>query len=178
MKYTFLLLLLVVQLISANEIKEKTESLIKTEFGNNVEITFTKYIIPPEIKSEIEMSCKQRFFSESIFVWSVKISDSLLALGIMDNVYGKSQPITFLTLFNLDGTIQSNHIVKYREEHGGAVSNYTWNKQFIGMDYNSNVKDEVDAISGATISVNSIKKGVKKLLLLFDSIKKLGYQTE
>lgn len=174
MKYIFLILILVVQLISANEIKEKTELLIKTEFGNDVEIAFTKYEIPPEKKSEIEMFCKQSFFSESVFVWSVKRSDSLLALGIMDNVYGKSQPITFLTLFNLDGTIQSNHIVKYREEHGGAVSNDTWNKQFTGMNHKSDVR-EVDAISGATISVNSIKKGVNKNILLFDTIKKLEY---
>jgi len=59
--------------------------------------------------------------------------------------------------------------VKYREEHGGAVTNSDWNKQFVGMNRDSDFT-EIDGISGATISVNAIKKGVQKLTLLFNHI--------
>ncbi len=165
-----LFLTLISNLISANGIQEKTESIIKSEFGENTEIEFSKFQIPAKEKNEIEVASKQRFFSESIFVWSITENDSVIALGLMDNVYGKAQPITFLTIFSLNGKVHSNHIIKYREEHGGQVANEDWNKQFVGIDKNSDVNKKVDGISGATISVTSIKKGVKKLILLFDII--------
>ena len=159
-------------LISANGIKEETESIIKSEFGENVEMAFSKFQIPIKLKNEIEVATKQRFFSESIFVWLVTSNNSLIALGLMDNVYGKAQPITFFTIFSLDGIVHSNHIIKYREEHGGQVANKDWNKQFVGMDKNFDSNKKVDGISGATISVNSVKKGVKKLIMLFEIVKK------
>jgi len=170
LKY-MILFIFVSNFISSNEIQKKTEQIINQEFGKNVKIEFIKYIIPTEIKKEIERNAKQKFFSESTIIWSIKENDSLLAVGIMDNVFGKAQPITFITFFNLEGIILSNHIVKYREEHGGAVSNYNWNKQFIGKTLDSEFND-IDAISGATISVNAIKKGVLKLVLLFRTLNK------
>ena len=172
MKIIILSIIFLPFLIFANGIKEKTESILKTEFGENIEIAFSKFQIPIKLKNEIEVTTKQRFFSESIFIWSVTTNDSLIALGLMDNVYGKAQPITFLTIFSLDGGIHSNHVIKYREEHGGQVANKDWNKQFVGMDKNSDVNKKVDGISGATISVNSIKKGVQKLIMLFKIVKK------
>lgn len=172
MKKIILYILFIPSLISANGIQIKTESIIKSEFGENVEIAFSKFQIPAKVKNEIEFVSKQRFFSENIFVWSITENDSVIALGLMDNVYGKAQPITFLTIFTLDGKVHSNHIIKYREEHGGQVANRDWNKQFVGIDKNSDVNKKVDGISGATISVNSIKKGVNKLIMLFDIIKK------
>ena len=171
MRKIILFIIVLPLLVSANGIKEKTELIIKSEFGENVEIAFSKFQIPPKVKNEIEITIKQRFFSEVIFVWSVTENDSLIGLGLMDNVYGKAQPITFLTLFTLDGNVHSNHIIKYREEHGGQVANKDWNKQFVGFDKNSDINKKVDGISGATISVNSIKKGVAKLIILFDVIK-------
>ena len=171
MKKLILIILLSQFSISANGIKERTELIIKTEFGESIEITFTKFQIPTKLKNEIEMASKQRFFSESVFVWSVTGNNSLIALGLMDNVYGKAQPITFLTIFNLDGSVHSNHVVKYREERGGQIANTEWNKQFVGMNTKSDVS-KVDAISGATISVNSIKKGVRKLILLYETVMK------
>lgn len=171
MKKLFLYIIFIPFFISANGIQEKTESIFKSEFGENVEIAFSKFQIPVKLKNEIEFASKQRFFSENIFVWTITNNDSLVALGLMDNVYGKAQPITFLTIFSLNGIVHSNHIVKYREEHGGQVANNDWNKQFVGMDNKSNINKKVDGISGATISVNSVKKGVKKLILLFDIVK-------
>ncbi len=172
MKIIFLYIIFIPLFISANGIEERTESIIKSEFGDNIEIEYSKFQINEKVKSEIEFVSKQRFFSESIFIWSITSNDTLQALGLMDNVYGKAQPITFLTIFTLDGKIHSNHIIKYREEHGGQVANEAWNKQFVGMDNNSDIKSNVDGISGATISVNAVKKGVQKLLLLIGNIQK------
>ena len=103
-------------------------------------------------------------------------SDSIRAIGLMDNVLGKSLPITFLVLFDLKGTIIKSSIVKYREPYGGGVSNSNWNTQFEGKNFKSSfdVGDDIQGISGATISVNSVSKGIKKLTILFNEINKIN----
>ena len=63
-------------------------------------------------------------------------------------------------------------IVKYREPYGGQISNKKWLDQFNGKDNSSSYKigDEISTISGATISVNSITKGIRKLTILISLI--------
>ena len=67
-----------------------------------------------------------------------------------------------------------SEIVKYREQYGGGVKSEDWNEQFEGKDDNSDftVGKEISSISGATISVNSVTKGIKKLSLIFNELKK------
>lgn len=92
---------------------------------------------------------------------------------MLDNVYGKTAPITFLVVFDTSGIIRSTLVLKYRESHGGQVQNKGWLKQFIGRGQSSKyrVGREVSAISGATISVNAMARGIKKLSLLFPFIR-------
>jgi len=159
--------------IYPQSIKEQTFDIIKLQFGDNVNIESVKYEIPLKIKNEIEKEAQQHFYSEVVYIFKISKSDSLISTGILDNVYGKSMPITFLVLFNLSGKIISTDIVKYREPYGGGVKLKIWNDQFKGKNLNSKFKvgDDIDSISGATISVRSVTKGIKKLTLLYNKIK-------
>jgi len=91
----------------------------------------------------------------------------------LDNVIGKSMPITFFVLLDVEGNIISTNIIKYREPYGGSVSNENWNQQFTGKNSSSDftVGKSVNGISGATISVNSVTKGIRKITLLYEEIK-------
>jgi len=171
-----IILILISFLFLASGIKEVTEEFITEQFGNDVIINFEKFLIPEEIKKNIEYKSEQRFYSDHIYVWKIMESDSLKAIGLMDNVLGKSLPITFLVVFNLEGTIITSSIVKYREPYGGGVSTSSWIKQFEGKNYKSSfdVGTDIQGISGATISVNSVSKGIKKLTILFNEIKKIN----
>ena len=59
-----------------------------------------------------------------------------------------------------DNSIKIKHIkiLAYREDYGGEISARRWLSQF----YKREIKD-VQAISGATISVNSLKQDISKL---------------
>lgn len=82
-------------------------------------------------------------------------------------------PITILAVLDTSGVIRQASIVKYRETVGGAVQNGNWLAGFIGRDKSSSYKigREIDAISGATISVRSVTRGMYKLTLIFPYIK-------
>jgi Na+-translocating ferredoxin:NAD+ oxidoreductase RnfG subunit len=156
------------------EIKERVDEIINEAFSKNVIYTYEKYEIKKSVKNKVEAEAKQRFFSDHIFIYKIFSDDKLISVGMLDNVYGKSQPITFIVLFDMNGSIITSGIVKYREPYGGGVSGESWNNQFKGKNSKSSfeVGKEISSISGATISVNSVSRGIKKLTVLFDKIGK------
>ena len=76
-----------------------------------------------------------------------------MAYAFLDNVIGKSMPITFLVILNINGNIINSNVIKYREAYGGEVGNSTWLQQFINRNNNSsyNIGKDINGISGATI---------------------------
>lgn len=173
-KKIVLLVLLVVPFFSyPQEIKTETEKSIKRILGEHVSFNYEKFVIPASIKKEIESASKQKFYADHIYLYKIYNDNHLKAVAFLDNVYGKSLPITFLVVLDLSGNIIGTEIIKYREPYGGAVQNENWEKQFVGKksDSDLNVGEDIDAISGATISVNSVTRGIKKILFLYDKIK-------
>ena len=159
--------------IFAQEIKERTEMIIEESFGKDVLFTYRKYTLPPDIKREIENTVNQKFYRDLLYIYKISDKDSIIAYGFLDNVIGKSMPITFFVLLDPEGNIISTNIIKYREPYGGAVSSENWNEQFTGKNSNSDftVGTSVNGISGATISVNSVTKGIRKITFLYDEVK-------
>jgi len=85
---------------------------------------------------------------------------------LIDNIIGKAFPITFMTVLNTDGTVRDVEIMVYREPQGWEVRYKTFRSQFYGKDSSSNPAT-ISSISGATLSVNSVKHGVYKALAAY-----------
>lgn len=170
---TTFIFLFAAAVIFPQEIKQSIAEAINKTFEENVTIVYDKYTVPQKLKNQIETKVKQKFYNESLYIIKIKNSNNLKAVALLDNVLGKELPITFLVIFNRDGSILKTEIVKYREPYGGAVQTENWTSQFTGKDINSGFKvgQDIDGISGATISVKSVTKGVKKLTLLYKEIK-------
>ena len=171
MKLLIICLFISCRFISAGEIREIAEGQILEFFGPEVIFSLDKVSIDSGVKSEIEKKARQRFFRDNMYVWKVSQSDTVTGYVFMDNVLGKSMPITFLVIFDTMGTVRATRVVKYREAYGGAVANHSWLNQFINMSaFDIDIK-KIDTITGATISVKALTRGVKKLTLLFPFVK-------
>lgn len=110
----------------------------------------------------------QKFFSDEVYLYKVFLDKKLIGYGLIDNVYGKSLPITFLVMFDKNGNILCSEIIKYREPYGGAIQSRECNDQFKGKNSCSDfiVQKDISGISGATISVNSSYLRNKKINLI------------
>ena len=85
---------------------------------------------------------------------------------LIDNIIGKSFPITFMTVLNTDGTVRDVEIMVYREPRGWEVKNQSFLSQFFGKDSSSDSR-EINSITGATLSVNALRTGVYKALAAY-----------
>jgi hypothetical protein len=69
----------------------------------------------------------------------------------------------FFTAFDKDKNIKKVRVLEYTSDHGYQIANKGWLKQFEkGKKFS--VGENIDAISGATISVKSITAGVNEQL--------------
>ena len=151
-------------------IREDAEELIFSTYGEDIQVDFKKWNPPQEIKIYSEKKARSRFMFDHVYIWKISESNSLVGVAILDNVLGKSLPITYLTCFNMDGQLINAHIVKYREDYGYEVGNKRWLNQFIGLDVNSDfiIGKNIDGISGATISVNSVTRGINRSSIIVE----------
>jgi hypothetical protein len=161
-----------INFINAADIQSDVEDILISEFGSNIRIHHEKLEIPIKLKLQAENIVQQKFYKEYIHIWKICQGDSIAGLAILDNTYGKSLPITFLAISRPNSIIRRVDILRYREPYGGAISSRRWLDQFIGKsaDDNFEIDREIDSISGATISVQSVTKAVHKLLIIIDPL--------
>jgi len=87
-------------------------------------------------------------------------------VGKKDRVYigyspSKFENFDFMVLLDKDNEVKLVRILVYRENYGSEIGSKKWLKQFIGM---TEPIPFVDGISGATISVNSLKYSLNNLI--------------
>lgn len=159
-------------LVYADGIKSDVEQILSSNF-EQADFEMHKIQLSKSNIKKIEGKVHQKFFDNYVYVWKIIKGESVVAVAILDNVYGKALPITFLTAFSKSGQILFTEIIKYREQYGGSVKSKKWLKQFESKNSHSDfdVGKDIQGISGATISVNSVTKGIQKSAMLFEVIK-------
>jgi len=75
----------------------------------------------------------------------------------------------FMTAFDKSRKIKKVRVLEYTSEHGYQIANKGWLRQF-EKDTFFTVGENIDGISGATISVKSITKGVNDQTKLLESV--------
>jgi Na+-translocating ferredoxin:NAD+ oxidoreductase RnfG subunit len=91
---------------------------------------------------------------------------------LMDEVVGKHEFITYAVGLDAQGAVKQVEVMDYRETHGGQVRQEAWRAQFVGKQHGAVLKldDDIQNISGATLSCRHITDGVKRLLATYDVV--------
>jgi len=113
---------------------------------------------------------KRSFSSKTVYIGRIK--NNIVGYAIIDNVKGKSRPITYMVVIGPEGKIKQVEILAYRESHGGEVRYPSFLKQFIGKQVSDRIRHRRDIknISGATISCRAITNGARTMLILWEEI--------
>ena len=97
--------------------------------------------------------------------YSISEDDSIIGYLAVTDAPSKFHRFDYYVLFDDKEEILKVEVLHYRENYGGEICSKNWLKQFVGIDTEnySNFNREIDGISGATISVNSLKHNLLKL---------------
>jgi Na+-translocating ferredoxin:NAD+ oxidoreductase RnfG subunit len=140
-------------------LQKKVAKEIKKTY-NVEEYTLTNIKISEKINSSLAIKINDDNF--------YKITSNKIVLGyvFLDRAPSKTAEFDYLILLDASGTIKKSNVLIYREEYGGEIGSTRWLRQFIGKTIQDNLeyKNNIDAISGATISVRSMINATNNVL--------------
>lgn len=85
---------------------------------------------------------------------------------------GKVDSFTYLIIFKPDGIIENVSVLVYKENYGGEIGSKRFLRQFAGKSNGMNMEytEDIDGISGATISVQAIIRAVRENSVTFSNL--------
>ena len=155
---------------AASSTEEKAVLSLKKTFGDSVAVVSTIVHLSSPEKDSLSSRLKNKFSSDSVKLYVCTKHGKMTGYGIVDNVRGKTQFITYMVSLSTGGEIMDVDVLVYRESYGGEIGYESFRKQF----RNKTTKDrlqpgrDIRNISGATISVHAISDGVKRILSTFE----------
>jgi len=91
---------------------------------------------------------------------------AVIGYAFVDDVIGRTEPITYLVAVNPDATVIGVDLLTFRESHGYQVERQSWRDQFHGrrLAPELHLGRAIDSISGATLSARALTRGIRRLL--------------
>ena len=134
---------------------------------------FEKRIVPSNEALREKMRAllgrtRPSIWEDAYVTYQVRRNGERLGVAVIVEEIGKHRPITFIVGINTNGKVKDVALMVYREAYGGEVRERRFIRQYHDKDLAAPLlpyKDIVN-IAGATLSVQSIGRGVKKALAL------------
>ena len=129
---------------------------------------------PITVSDDLNTQLQAKISGENLF--RIQSGQSLLGYAFVDQAPSKTAVFDYLVLFNKDIKVVNTKVLVYREEYGGEIGSKRWLKQFLGKTGGDRVGTEtnIDVISGATISVNSMTKSMDNLFQTIGVLQQKG----
>ena len=104
--------------------------------------------------------------------WRAQSKGELVGWFLVDQVIGKHELITYSLGINPDGSIRQVEVLEYLENYGSQVRYPRWRDQFVGKTVKApvTIEDDIENISGATLSSSHLTDGIRRLLFLHQAI--------
>ena len=142
------------------------EQAQKALFPNAEQFEAAPWSLNAEQRRAIEAASGVKVRVHEVKAWRAKQGGKASGWVVVDEVIGKHELITYALAIGSDGVVQGLEIMDYRESHGGAVRNPKWRSQFVGKKAGAALRldDDIQNLSGATLSCRHITEGVRRIL--------------
>jgi len=152
-------------IIAHAKIYVSAEQAQKILFPNKT-LTINPIIITDDLQEKMRAASSIRYPFQGQRIWKSADGGWL----VIDEVIGKHEMVTYAVALSATGGILGIEILEYVESYGYEVAEPQWRKQFIGKTINDPIKlnQDIQNISGATLSCKHITDGVKRVTVLYD----------
>ena len=132
----------------------------------NQSLTKHPLIITDDLQEKMRSASSIRHPFQGDRIW--KTADG--GWFVVDEVVGKHEMITYAVALSPTGSVTGIEILEYVESYGYEVAEAQWRKQFLGKTASAPIKlnQDIQNISGATLSCKHLTNGVKRVAVLYD----------
>lgn len=148
--------------------------LLQKKVNNAVKIAYeseTYSLIAVKVPAEINKSLKDGLEGNQLF--KVMDNEALLGYIYVGEAPSMKKVFDYIIMFNPDLSIKKLKVLIYREDYGLQIGNQRWLQQFVGLTVNDSAVygENIDAISGATISATSMTRATDQVLKALKKLK-------
>lgn len=107
-------------------------------------------------------------------IYKVSVDGKFAGYAYLGEAPSKERMFDYFILFDTDLSITKIEVLIYRENFGREINTQRWLNQFTGMKPGSAPKfgEDIDGISGATISARNMTVAVSKVLKTMEALQK------
>ena len=121
-----------------------------------------------QIEKDVQEKLPSEMSEDNFF--RLKSGERVLGYVFLDKAPSKTAEFDYVVILKKDLSIARTKVLVYREEYGGEIGSKRWLRQFVGKSKPSEL-NSIAAISGATISVRSMKMAITDLLKSIEILK-------
>ena len=148
------------------------QDALKKIFPRADEILETKISLDPDQAKKVEARVGHPLAQSDYTIYVGKQKGTMLGYAMVDEEIGKYRPITSMIGVSPQGKVLGVAIMVYRESRGGEVARRRFLAQYEGKTSCDpiRVRQDIIAISGATLSVNAVSAEVRKALAVVEEV--------
>lgn len=152
------------------EVYFDVRTLLTQHFQRSERVAFVRVVPSAAERAAIEQRTGRRLARASYNVFVARTASRIDGYAIVDEEIAQHEPIRFAVFFDANGQVTRHEIVEYREAYGGEVRHDRFRRQFVGRGVGSTFRlgDDIDSVSGATLSARSMCAGVQRAVMLVD----------
>lgn len=160
---TLVAIVLIAGSAHADRVYWQTAELLGAFFPEAARVTFAQIELEQSERDAVERRLGTPVARDEWTVFIALDADGeLQGYAVFDEELGEHQPITFAVQFDGDLQIRRQEVVVYRESHGEGITSPRFRQQFVGRGPGDAMND-IDVVSGATISSHSMQRGVRRV---------------
>lgn len=155
-----------------------TRAVLTELFPKSERVTYRTFTLDASLKARLTQRLGYVPAKDRYTVFVATTQGKVDGYAIIDEERGLHQPITFATRLSPRGVVERLEIMVYREPRGDEVRDPRFRKQFEGKTAQDPLRlsQDVDAVSGATVSSASLAVGVRRAAVLVEELS-LGLST-
>lgn len=149
-----------------------TRDVLASFFPRSEKVTFRTFDVTQEERARIGRRLGYTLPKTHYTIFVATTHGHVDGYAIVDEEKGEHEPITFATRLSPQGVVEAMEIMVYREPRGEEVRDPRFRKQFQGKSCHDPLRlnQDIDAVSGATISSASLTVGVRRAAILVDEL--------
>lgn len=146
--------------------------LLSTHFQKSDRVEFVRVRPAGANKRKVERKLGRALKRPEYTFYVARTAGRLDGFALFDSEKGQHEMIDVATFFDARGQVGRVEIVAYREAYGDGIRSKGFRRQFVGRTASSDFRlgNDIDVISGATISSHSLTRAVHRATVLLDEL--------
>jgi Na+-translocating ferredoxin:NAD+ oxidoreductase subunit G len=147
------------------------EALLGQQFKRSTKVSYVRVHVDAAQRAKLRARLGRDLPKLDYTFFVARSGEHIDGFALFDEQIGQHEPISFATFFDPAGQITRVEVVSYREPYGDGIRAERFRRQFVGRNVASRFRpgDDIDIISGATISSRSACIAVERAAALFDA---------